>query len=389
MSRRRGAWSLVLLFGIAQSCTNDFDQFDASGTSVRGGSSSSGGSIALAGTTTRGGSTGLGGALPVGGTTTSRAGTSSTGGHAPAAAGAAGALADAGATGVAGAGSEPIPCGGPCTLGHATAACVEDACAVSACDDSWGDCNALAEDGCEHAVRGDIANCGACGRACDTQGVASLSCENGACSSSCEPGFANCVQNAMPDDGCETAVTSNAAHCGGCNNKCPNGFVCLGGQCSCDSKNDCGNGNGVECSNHSCQCSLTACRPGERCRDNGGTKVCSCNGSTSPGCAANEFCCGAGGCTDVLSNADNCGSCGRACTPGFSCSEGSCRCDSAADCGGVDAPEVGAGGAPAEGGASGGSGAPASSITCVQGLCACNGNLCTQGQRCLADGHCG
>jgi hypothetical protein len=237
-------------------------------------------------------------------------------------------------------------------------------------------------------VSSDLAHCGACDRACSSDGVASLSCEGGACSSSCERGFANCVQDADPDDGCETAVSSDAAHCGGCGNKCPTGFVCVDGQCSCDFKNDCGNGNGVECSNHLCQCNLTACRPGERCRDSGGTKACSCNGATGPGCAANEFCCGVGGCTDVLSNAANCGACGRACTPGFACAAGTCQCDSAVDCGGQDVPEAGTGGAASEG-SGGAADAPAPSIVCAAGLCVCQGNTCAEGQRCLPDGHCG
>lgn len=341
MNGLRAAVALAFVAIAVQSCTQDFDQFDASGSTA--GNTSIAGNISIGGTTSKGGTTGKGGALNAGGSIAKggSGGTASTGGTAGSAQ--AGAPSEAGSSsqaGAAGAGPEPIPCGGPCILDHAAAACIEDACAVASCDDTWGDCNTTASDGCETAV-----------------------------------------------------MSNNATHCGSCENKCQTGFACIDGQCSCDFKNDCGNGSGVECSNHLCSCDQTACRPGERCRDAQGAKLCSCNGGA--GCAANELCCSNGGCADGLTDAANCGACGHACTLGFACIAGECGCDSAEDCGGVTPPDTGSGGAGGDAGASstsgapGTAGAPASGITCQAGKCVCDGTTCGVGQRCLANGSCG
>jgi hypothetical protein len=374
---KRGFFGLAVVLVIAQSCTNDFDKFEVT---TGGAATSSGGKVPLSGATSslagnnRGGSTALGGTTAVGGEMSASG--AATSGGAPAEGGAGG-----GAAGLSGAAGAPdVPCAGPCVLDHATAECVEDACAVAACENAWGDCNLSAADGCEHSVAADTANCGACERACDVTNIAAVQCTSGACSSSCMPGFANCTQTETPDDGCETPVTSDAANCGGCDNTCPTGFICSNGQCDCDSKNDCGNGSGVECVDALCQCSLAACRPGERCRDAQGSKACSCNGGVD-GCLANEFCCAVGGCTDVQSNAASCGACGRACSPGFVCAAGACQCDSVEDCG--DATPVGVGGA------AGDTGLPPADIACVVGMCVCSGTTCAEGERCLPDGTCG
>jgi hypothetical protein len=383
MSWARASWATLLVFGAAQSCTNDFDKFEVDEPSVGG--SSSGGSLSLPGTYA--GTTSFAGRRP------GVAGNPSGIGGAAAgeSAGGSAAVSDAGAAGggvVAGAGgAEPEPpCGGVCSLDHAATMCVDDECLIDECDASWGDCNLASADGCELPLGMDVANCGACERVCSSASVAALECGDGACASSCVPGFANCSQSETPDDGCETAVSADAANCGGCGNECPAGFVCQGGHCGCDVKNDCGNGNGVECVENSCQCDLTLCRPGERCRDAQGDKLCSCNGGATA-CLQNEVCCEAGGCTDVLSNAASCGACGHACTPGFVCEAGACQCDSVEDCGGTSQEDDGAGGAASEG-EGGAAGTPAA-VACVAGSCVCQGAMCSAGQRCLANGTCG
>jgi hypothetical protein len=392
MSAGRGLAVAMLVLGVAQSCTNDFDKFEVTDGSS---GSSSGGDFALAGTTAKAGSVSRSGAPP------NLAGTTSVGG---ANEGGAPGMVDAGAPGVGGmlgmAGAEPEPCGGPCVLDHATAVCVEDACAVDACDADWGDCNGSAADGCEHPVLADTTHCGECERACATTNVASLECSAGACSSSCAAGFANCQQGELPDDGCETPVLTDAANCGGCDNACPGNFICKAGRCACDGRNDCGNGNGVECVSDVCECDQVACRPGERCRDSQGDKVCSCNGSTGPGCSASELCCTVSGCTDVTSDPSNCGACDRLCGTGFVCAAGACQCDSPQDCGAGPDPGTGDAGAPSVGTGGAGDGgsatdpgaggvAPGLPIACTAGLCVCNGNTCAEGQRCLPDGSCG
>ncbi|HVJ20268.1 MAG TPA: hypothetical protein VM686_32860, partial [Polyangiaceae bacterium] len=294
MRTLRGLLALATVVGVAQSCTNDFDKFDVG----------VGGATSVAGTTSRGGTTvNTGGTIARGGTGSSAGGDT----------GVAGVDASAGAESMAGAPSGGGAGGAP--------------------------------EGCQEAIDSDVLHCGECERACDSSGVSGLECSSGTCTSSCAPGFANCSQPALgPDDGCETDVSADTAQCGGCDNACPTGFACSSGQCACDNSGDCGNGGGVDCVSGQCECDSVLCRPGEQCRAAGGDRFCSCNDSTGPGCAANEFCCAAG-CTDVESSALDCGACGRSCTSGFECVSGACECDSAEDCGGAPvAGDAGAGG---------------------------------------------
>ena len=59
-----------------------------------------------------------------------------------------------------------VMCGGvQCMLTHATAACVNDACAIQQCDTGYADCDGKDATGCEVSLT-DPANCGACGNAC-------------------------------------------------------------------------------------------------------------------------------------------------------------------------------------------------------------------------------
>jgi hypothetical protein len=52
-----------------------------------------------------------------------------------------------------------------CAAEHAEARCMFGACAIAACEDGFADCNARANDGCEHRV--SDAHCGPCDDACD------------------------------------------------------------------------------------------------------------------------------------------------------------------------------------------------------------------------------
>jgi hypothetical protein len=59
-------------------------------------------------------------------------------------------------------------CGRACSAAGGTAACVDGACFVVACDAARGDCDRTAANGCEAALATDGRNCGACGNACAT-----------------------------------------------------------------------------------------------------------------------------------------------------------------------------------------------------------------------------
>lgn len=334
MNGKHLCWASLLVFGVMQSCTNDFDKFEVG--DAGSGATASGGTLSLSGASSGTLNTVAGRRPDFGGTTGSDGGSDA--GESP---GGTPALPEAGGAGaggiadVAGAGGfapEP-PCGGVCELEHATASCVENACVIDDCSQTWGDCNET------------------------------------------------------PADGCEQSLSADASYCGSCGNQCPTGFVCVDGRCGCDFKADCGNGSGVQCAAGLCQCDLTSCRPGERCRDVQGDKLCSCNGAE--GCLDDELCCEDSGCTDVQSNAQSCGACGRACTAGFVCEAGDCQCDGADDCGGVNDADGGAGGAGGEPGTSGGAAGATQTIACVSGVCVCQGVTCPAGQRCLPNGSCG
>lgn len=53
-----------------------------------------------------------------------------------------------------------------CKLPNAMSECVNGACAITQCNDHFGDCNSEASDGCELNLNGDVDNCGSCKNAC-------------------------------------------------------------------------------------------------------------------------------------------------------------------------------------------------------------------------------
>jgi hypothetical protein len=119
--------------------------------------------------------------------------------------------------------------------------------------------------------------------------VASATCNAGACGNIlCRPGFADC--NGDPADGCERSLNS-LTDCGACNRACAPAHA--QGQCT----------NGT--------CALMQCDRG----------FADCN--TLP----------ADGCETALSTAQNCGSCGNACTNNLACTNGRCGCTTDAECG--------------------------------------------------------
>ncbi|MBN1611735.1 MAG: SUMF1/EgtB/PvdO family nonheme iron enzyme [Polyangiaceae bacterium] len=73
------------------------------------------------------------------------------------------------------------------------------------------------DDGCELDIATNADDCGAPGRACSSTNVATRTCEAGVCTSDCDNGFANVSRPAAPaeDDGCEEVVfATNVEHCG-------------------------------------------------------------------------------------------------------------------------------------------------------------------------------
>ncbi len=121
-------------------------------------------------------------------------------------------------------------CGATCESNHAAMGCVSGRCAVSVCDDGFGDCDGSPANGCEQPL--DVtAHCGTCGRAC---GGSTPQCVRAAaglqCGSRCPAGSTPCA------DGCRD-LANDPRNCGFCGALCPTDadpgirVTCEGGAC--------------------------------------------------------------------------------------------------------------------------------------------------------------
>ncbi len=120
-------------------------------------------------------------------------------------------------------------CGAACMVMHAVPRCASGQCDIGFCDNGWGNCNNLANDGCEVPLN-TTANCGACNRTClaPQNGNATAICDgNLSCQVVCNPGFADC--NGVLADGCETNILTDPSHCGSC--AATNCLSCTQGAC--------------------------------------------------------------------------------------------------------------------------------------------------------------
>jgi hypothetical protein len=98
------------------------------------------------------------------------------------------------------------------------------------CPSGFADCNGT-DDGCETNLADDSAHCGACDRPCDLANARGSACVDGACAPSCEPTFADCTTPAAPevDDGCETSL-GTSSDCSACGHDC-GGAACSALHC--------------------------------------------------------------------------------------------------------------------------------------------------------------
>ncbi len=107
-----------------------------------------------------------------------------------------------------------IACGTPA---NATATCASGACGFS-CVGGFGNCDGNAANGCESTLASDPTHCGACAMACATPPNATATCASSLCGFSCVAGYGDC--DAVAANGCEAAFATSTTSCGRCGNAC-------------------------------------------------------------------------------------------------------------------------------------------------------------------------
>jgi hypothetical protein len=229
-------------------------------------------------------------------------------------------------------------CGVVCPpAANAVPACASGACAFT-CLAGFADCDGDPSNGCEVDLGADPKNCSSCGKACLLLPNADATCSKGACGFTCQAGYLDC--DGQANDGCEVVAATDEQNCGACGNVCSLAHAsatCSGGACviaacaggftSCDG-ND---ANGCETSTATDTSSCGGC--GFACEGTGvKTKTCAA-GACAPTCNAGLGDCNGpapgnvdDGCeTSLLTDANNCGACGKACAVGQKCCNAGCQ----------------------------------------------------------------
>lgn len=166
-------------------------------------------------------------------------------------------------------------------------------------------------------------HCGGCAGSDGVMCQLNMKCSNSECK--CEKPATFC-----PGTGCVVLGLggTDKLNCGKCGNQCKGDDVCKDGKCVSACK-----GDSISC-DHICtniktdiaNCGGCAaigenkpCKPNETCKDG----ACTCM-DPSKSCASTG---GGSVCTNVQSDAQNCGVCGNVCGPDKMCYNGSCVCD--------------------------------------------------------------
>jgi hypothetical protein len=108
------------------------------------------------------------------------------------------------------------PCALPQTAQHLCAAGV---CRPDVCDPGWRHCDTDLENGCETDIWNDVAHCGDCGAACALPNAVP-GCDHGRCTivTCASARYDDC--NRLAEDGCEIDLWSHLDHCGACGARC-------------------------------------------------------------------------------------------------------------------------------------------------------------------------
>ena len=223
-------------------------------------------------------------------------------------------------------------CGTPCGFDHASASCATGTCTLTSCDNGYGNCDGLQNNGCETNTNTTTSHCGGCGQGC-SNAHGSTTCSGGSCSPSCSGLWASCDGNA--NNGCETAINT-LANCSSCGQGCniPNATEsCGGGVCllvSCNTGySNCDNqqANGCEVNIFTSTSNCGSCNT--LCTNGHGTTGCA-SGLCAPSCSSGWSDCDGNannGCETNIKTNSNCNGCGVSCSLNHasqSCSSGSC-----------------------------------------------------------------
>ncbi len=203
--------------------------------------------------------------------------------------------------------TDPGNCGGcavTCDAPNASSTCQRGACTIL-CRPGFGDCDANPLNGCEVPLSSSAFNCGGCGQSCSTS-HATPTCDTGRCLITCDQGWGNCDGDVR--NGCEANLQTSLDHCNGCENPCRTNH----NNPFCDGPAACVRGD---------------CEVGWA----------DCNGDRRDGCE-----------THIDGDVSNCGACRNVCTAGPgatpTCAAGRCGeatvicADPRGECDGVVAP---------------------------------------------------
>jgi len=107
------------------------------------------------------------------------------------------------------------------------------------CNEGYKNCDHKKHHGhkdyCKTWVKGDVNNCGDCGKQCKTHVPNTIAkCEHYRCIYKCTPGYADCDHN--KHNGCEKNIYSDVKNCGKCGYECKAAWkdgeaYCKNGQC--------------------------------------------------------------------------------------------------------------------------------------------------------------
>ena len=234
-------------------------------------------------------------------------------------------------------------CGNVCGTGKA---CVYGKCVPNSCSGSTPDlCVVGGQNVCKKVSGNDASHCGACNYSCANNpatNASSNTCRDGVCQYTCDSGYTNCGGNTAASINCikTTDLQTNGQNCGSCGNVCGTGKACVGGKCvqnSCSGstpdlcvvggQNVCKNTHSTDkahcgACNYECANNPVANATSNTCKDGICQYTCNTGYTNCGGVTAASINCIKT--TNLQSDSQNCGTCGKQCYTGEACVAGKC-----------------------------------------------------------------